>query len=95
MQLGVVAVGVREPQEEVADGAQARFLGGAGELGPDPVEVGQRTLERGGARRPGGGEEGVARRRRRPREAAYWAASSHHQLGWPPSCTSISTPSAT
>ena len=96
-----VAVAVGKPQEQVAEGRDAGLGGRLGELRADAGERGRRTT----STHVGRGQWTAASRNstsamapRRPRSgarAAYWAASSHHQLGCPPSCVSISTPSGT
>jgi hypothetical protein len=80
-----VAVAVGEAAQDVADGDQARFRGGLGELRADSLERLDRGAEHARPRpvhrrlaQLGGTERGPARESARRR---YWAASSHHQLG--------------
>src|SRR6185312_2837571 len=93
-----VAVGPREAVEQVTDGGDPRPPGGVGQFRADPVEGLQPGLEHARARPV---DRRIAQfgagRPADPGETPhlYCAASSHHQLGWPPSCFSSSTPSGT
>ena len=67
-------------------------------FGPTPSRACERDVEGARARPVDGGVAQLARgsaREAPAKDAHYWAASSHHQLGWPPSWVSISTPSGT
>ena len=88
----------RNMEKEVADGADAGFGGRLGGLRADAFEGAQPLLEDAGARPVDGGVRAGRRGSARAapaKDAHYWAASSHHQLGWPPSWVSTSTPSGT
>ncbi len=78
-----IAVAMREAVEDVADGVDAGFGRGGGELGADAGEASDRDLEDAGAGPVDGGAEevGAAQLADAGEGAHYWAASSHHQLG--------------
>ena len=94
-----VAVAVGKAQEQVPEGRDPRLARRLGELRPDPLQGAYETsstLGRGqwtGASRSCAGliSEAPANDLMR----GYWAASNHHQLGWPPSRVSNSTPPGT
>src|SRR5215203_287126 len=92
-----IAMAAGDPVEEVTDGLDSRLRSGFRRFRTDPLEGAEADLEDAGAGPVDGGAEQVrAGRFSDPGEGAhYWAASSHHQLGWPPSWVSTSTPSGT
>ena len=92
--VAAVAVAVREVLDQVGARGDAQVRERLGRLLAARLDrLGERA--RPGYRADVGGPRFRGRQLTRARERPHSAASSHHQAGWPPSCSSSSTPSGT